>query len=96
MLYHQQWVLSLPHYPIQLEVYPDNNNNNAIVPSNDNNITQQPSGIQWSYSSTRTTSQPDGTQVTIITRKSNGISETTKRIQFPDGHVEETKEINHS
>ncbi|CEI89009.1 hypothetical protein G6F70_008048 [Rhizopus microsporus] len=80
--------------------YPDNNNNNAIVPSNNNNanneITRQPSGIQWSYSSTRTTSQPDGTQITITTRKSNGISETTKRVQFPDGRVEETKEINHS
>ncbi|PHZ15904.1 uncharacterized protein RHIMIDRAFT_233509 [Rhizopus microsporus ATCC 52813] len=79
--------------------YPDNSNNNAIVPSNNSNanneITQQPSGIQWSYSSTRTTSQPDGTQITITTRKSNGISETTKRVHFPDGHVEETKEINH-
>ncbi|KAI8368556.1 hypothetical protein BD560DRAFT_424462 [Blakeslea trispora] len=48
----------------------------------------------WSFSSTsqRTVYHPDGTQETILTRKVNGDTETTRRIQYPDGRTEETRE----
>ncbi|KAG1463481.1 hypothetical protein G6F46_003530 [Rhizopus delemar] len=61
----------------------------------DNNLGNRQNGIQWNYSSTRSTTSPDGTQITITTRKSNGISETVKRVQHPNGQVEETKEVTH-
>ncbi|KAL1932748.1 hypothetical protein VTP01DRAFT_8426 [Rhizomucor pusillus] len=52
---------------------------------------------QGSWSSFTSTSQrriirPDGTEETFITRSSNGITETVKRITHPDGTVEETRE----
>ncbi|OBZ84575.1 hypothetical protein A0J61_07372 [Choanephora cucurbitarum] len=48
----------------------------------------------WSFSSTsqRTVYHPNGTQETILTRKVNGNTETTRRIQYPDGRTEETRE----
>ncbi|CEP18659.1 hypothetical protein [Parasitella parasitica] len=46
----------------------------------------------FTSTSTRTILQPDGTQETIITKRSNGTTETIKQIRYADGHVEETKE----
>lgn len=36
--------------------------------------------------------RPDGTEEMLITRTSNGVTETVKRISHPDGTVEETRE----
>ncbi|CAO3618977.1 unnamed protein product [Mucor fragilis] len=48
----------------------------------------------WSFTSTssRTVYQPDGTQETIITKKSNGVTETIKQIRYADGRTEESRE----
>ncbi|KAL9537166.1 hypothetical protein MBANPS3_012019 [Mucor bainieri] len=48
----------------------------------------------WSFTSTssRTIYQPDGTQETIITKKSNGVTETIKQIRYADGRTEESRE----
>ncbi|KAK4519343.1 Bifunctional purine biosynthesis protein PurH [Mucor velutinosus] len=48
----------------------------------------------WSFTSTtsRTIYQPDGTQETTITKKSNGVTETIKQIRYADGRTEESRE----
>ncbi|KAI7846817.1 hypothetical protein BDC45DRAFT_611030 [Circinella umbellata] len=54
----------------------------------------QKGGINWSFSSTsqRRVVQADGTEETYITRTQNGITETIKKIKYPDGSMEETIE----
>ncbi|KAI7898747.1 uncharacterized protein BX663DRAFT_523972 [Cokeromyces recurvatus] len=61
------------------------------LPSSFSNSNENDKESNWSYSSTstRTIYKPDGTEETIITKKSNGITETTRQIRYPNGHKEE-------
>ncbi|CAO3688404.1 unnamed protein product [Umbelopsis ramanniana] len=51
-------------------------------------------GSSWNFSSSssRTTSLPDGSQETVITKSVNGVTETVRKIQHPDGTIVETVE----
>ncbi|KAI8990333.1 hypothetical protein BDB01DRAFT_848407 [Pilobolus umbonatus] len=58
--------------------YPLNRDNNA----------------HWTFtsSSQKTVYQPDGSQITTITTKTNDKTETIQRIRYPDGHIEERRD----
>ncbi|CAO0798805.1 unnamed protein product [Mucor circinelloides] len=62
--------------------------------SNNNASPSQDENGGWSFTSTssRTIYQPDGTQETVITKKSNGVTETIKQIRYADGRTEESRE----
>ncbi|ORX54504.1 hypothetical protein DM01DRAFT_1407347 [Hesseltinella vesiculosa] len=57
----------------------------------------QANSSHWSFTSTstsqRSTILPDGTEETVITTNRNGQTETMTRIKFPDGTIQETKQI---
>ncbi|KAG1068741.1 hypothetical protein G6F42_026343 [Rhizopus arrhizus] len=61
--------------------------NNNASPSQDEN-----GGWSFTSTSSRTIYQPDGTQETVITKKSNGVTETIKQIRYADGRTEESRE----
>ncbi|KAG1457167.1 hypothetical protein G6F56_006672 [Rhizopus delemar] len=74
----------LSHFPGTMEM--------DVKSDKDNSVNGQ--GVfNWNYSSSKTTTSSDGTQVTTTTKKSNGMTETIKRIQHPNGDVEESREI---
>ncbi|KAI8967458.1 hypothetical protein BDF20DRAFT_901185 [Mycotypha africana] len=52
----------------------------------------------WSFTSTtkRTIYHPDGTQETVITKKSNGNTETIRQYCYPDGRMEEIRDKKNS
>ncbi|KAI9491973.1 hypothetical protein BDB00DRAFT_830583 [Zychaea mexicana] len=57
-----------------------------------------PQNSSWSFSSSsqRRVVKADGTEETYMTRTQNGITETIKRIKYPDGSMEESKETDGS
>ncbi|OAD05214.1 hypothetical protein MUCCIDRAFT_155832 [Mucor lusitanicus CBS 277.49] len=65
----------------------DGSSKDAAPPSQDEN-----GGWSFTSTSSRTIYQPDGSQETIITKKTNGVTETIKQIRYADGRTEETRE----
>ncbi|KAI9277683.1 hypothetical protein BC943DRAFT_332577 [Umbelopsis sp. AD052] len=51
-------------------------------------------GSSWNFSSSssRTTMLPDGSQETVITKSVNGVTETIRKVQQPDGTIVESIE----
>ncbi|GAN11653.1 hypothetical protein MAM1_0779c11232 [Mucor ambiguus] len=74
------------------------NTNRDILPAAHTNSKDAPPSQDenggWSFTSTssRTIYQPDGSQETTITKKSNGVTETIKQIRYADGRTEQTRE----
>ncbi|KAI9269891.1 hypothetical protein BY458DRAFT_510148 [Sporodiniella umbellata] len=63
------------------------------IKSNHDSAVSKQGMFSWNYSSSKTTTGPDGTQITTITKKTNGRTETIKRTHYPNGDIEETQEI---
>lgn len=64
----------------------------------DHDTSRSNDGGGWSFTSTsqRTVYNADGSQETIITKKSNGVTETIRQLHYPDGRVEESREQKNS
>ncbi|KAI8090978.1 uncharacterized protein B0P05DRAFT_295288 [Gilbertella persicaria] len=84
---HSIFDLLLPH-----AVFTRQDNTTSTPLNNHNNHTQNENGWSFTSSSQRTIYHPDGTQETILTKKTNGNTETTTYIRYPDGRTEETRE----
>ncbi|KAI8647359.1 hypothetical protein BD408DRAFT_408431 [Parasitella parasitica] len=75
----------------QRHLEPDSNSS-----SKQHHDTNNDGWSSFTSTSTKTVYQPDGTEETIITKKSNGITKTIKQIRYADGRVQETREEKNS